>query len=79
MENKKKNPRNRKTTYTVDRAIVRKSKKDPFTSSRDIANEVNSEFGLNLSDRLIRRRLNDAQLFGRASRKKPTLSKKNIT
>lgn len=76
---KKKMPRVKKTTQSVDRAIVRKSKKDPFLSSREIANEINSDFGLNLSDRLIRRRLNDAQLFGRASRKKPLLSKKNIS
>ena len=68
-------PRVKKTTYIGDRAIVRKSTKDPFASSHDIANEINSEFGLNLSDRLIRRRLNDAQLFGRTSRKKPLLSK----
>lgn len=77
-ENKKRNPRVKKTTEVVDRAIVRISKKDPFMSSRDIANEINVQFGLNLSDRLIRRRLNDAKLFGRSSRKKPFLSKKNI-
>ena len=77
-ENKKQKPRVKKTTPAVDRYIVRKSTKNPFMSSRDIANEINSQFGINLSDRLIRRRLNDAQLFGRASRKKPLLSKKNI-
>lgn len=77
-ENKKGKPRVKKTTEVVDRAIVRMSKKDPFMSSRDIANDINFQFGLNLSDRLIRRRLNDAKLFGRSSRKKPLLSKKNI-
>lgn len=77
-DSKKKEPRVKKTTDAVDKAIVRKSKKDPFASSRDIVNEINAEFNLNLSDRLVRRRLNDAQLFGRSSRKKPLLSKKNI-
>lgn len=33
---------------------------------------------MELSNRSIRRRLNEANLFGRISRKKPLLSKKNI-
>lgn len=64
QENKKQKPRVKKTNQVVDRATVPKSTKDPFMSSLDIANEINSQFGLNLSDRLTRRRLNDAQLFG---------------
>ena len=78
-ENKKQKPRVKKTTKVVERAIVRKSTKDPFMSSRDIAIEINLQFGLNLSDRLIRRRLNDAKLFRRSSRKKPLLSKKKYS
>lgn len=77
-ENKIRKPPPRKTSLRIDRAIARKCKCDPFKSSRDIMAEVNEEFGVDVSSRLIRRRLNDAGLFGRVSRKKPLLSKKNI-
>lgn len=77
-ENKNRKPKSRKTTILIDRTIARKSKIDPFKSSRQINNEIKEEFGVVLSNRTIRRRLNDANLFGRISRKKPLLSKKNI-
>lgn len=64
----RKNPP-RKTTLHQDRAIVRKSKLDPFKSSRTIMAEINEDFGLNVSARLVRRRLNENNLFGRVSRK----------
>ena len=44
-ENKKKQkPRVKKTTEVVDHAIVRKSKKDFFTLSRNILNDINFQF-----------------------------------
>lgn len=75
-KNRKKPPRKR--TIRQDKAIVRKSKLDPFKSSRAIMTEINEEFGINVSSRLVRRRLNENNLYGRVSRKKPLLSKKNI-
>lgn len=66
-ENNKQNPRIKKLTKVVARATVRMWTKDPFLSPRDIVNEINSQFRLNLSDRLLRRCLNNAQLFERTS------------
>lgn len=77
-ENKERKPKSRKTTILIDRTIVRKSKLDPFKSSRQINKEIKEEFDVVLSNRSVRRRLNEANLFGRISRKKPLLSKKNI-
>lgn len=77
-QNKERKPIQRKTTTFVDRTIVRKSKLHPFKSSREINNEIKEELNVQVSDRLVRRRLNEANLFGRVSRKKPLLSKKNI-
>ena len=53
-ENKKRKPVDKKTTEIVVRAIERKSKKEPFMSSLDILNEINSQFRLELSNRLMR-------------------------
>lgn len=75
-QNKERKPRRRKTTIYVDRTIVRKSKLDPFKSSRQINNEIKEELNVEVSNRLVRKRLNEANLFGRISRKKPLLSKK---
>lgn len=47
-------------------------------SSRTIAAEVRAELGLVVSSKFVRRRLNENKIFGRISRKKPLLSKKNI-
>lgn len=64
----------RKTTCYTDRQIVRVSKNDPFKSST----EIKTELGLKISSRTIRRRLQDNNLHGRAARKVPLLSSKNI-
>lgn len=69
-------PRPRKTDARTDAAIVRMSKNDPFKSSRQIAADINQSLDTEISCRLVRRRLNEANLFGRISRKKPLLSKK---
>ena len=42
IENKKRKPCVKKIAEFMDRAIVRKSKKDPFMSSRDVSNEIYS-------------------------------------
>jgi len=64
----------RKTTSRIDRQIVRVSKIDPFKSSINIKNELN----LPISARTIRRRLKEGNLNGRAARKVPHLSLKNV-
>ena len=68
----------RKTTPFEDRAIIRKSKKDPFKSSKEINKEFCAEIGLEISVRTIRRRLNEVKIFGRISRKNPHLSTGNV-
>ena len=50
-----------------------------FKSSRQIASDINESFGLEISNRLVRRILNEANLFGRISRKKPLRSKINVS
>ena len=76
IKGKSRKPRPRKTDVRTDGVIVRMVKKDPFKSSRQIASDINESLNLELSSRLVRRRLNEANLFGRISRKKPLLSKK---
>lgn len=77
-KNKIRKQRPRKTDLAMDRAIVVKSRGDPFKSAREICVEINADYGVNLSRRLVARRLNEASLFGRYIRRKPMLSKKNI-
>ena len=74
-ENKIRKPRVKRTTEFVDRVIVRKFK----IYLREVLKEINSQFRINLSDRLIRCRLNHRKLFGRSSRKKPVLTKENYS
>lgn len=78
MENKKRTSNWRKTTVSIDRTIRRKSVRYPFKSSREIRNEINEEYSTEISSRTVRRRLNEYQLFGRISRRKPYLSSHNI-
>lgn len=78
IKGKSRKPRPRKTNLRTDAAMVRMAKIDPFKSSRQIASDINESFGLEISSRLVRRRLNEANLFGRISRKKPLLSKKKM-
>lgn len=69
-------PPPRKTTPRLDKIIVRKCKADAFKSSNTIMTEINEEHNLDVSSRLVRRCLNEANLYGRTSRKKPLLTKK---
>lgn len=74
-ENVPRQKRARKTSRKTDKEIVRTAKKDPMMTSEDIRKELLVQPPI--SARTIRRRLNEAQLFGRVSRKKPLLTKKN--
>lgn len=62
-----------KTTSRIDRQILRVSKIDLFKSSNEIKNELDL-----ISAQTIRRRLQECNLNGRAARKVPHLSLKNV-
>lgn len=66
--------RKRKTTARFDQLLVRKCKKDPFRSSKDLKNDLCAS----VTSRTIRNRLQEAELKSRSPRKVPLLSKKNI-
>ncbi|CAK1595411.1 unnamed protein product [Parnassius mnemosyne] len=70
VENVLRKARPRKTSPREDMLIVRIAKKDPSKDSNQIKNEEFSpDDPRNIWSRLIRRRLVEAKLFGRISRK----------
>lgn len=71
-------PRAKKTTPKEDSLIYRASVKNPFKSSSVIKRDVFSEFGIDVSSRTIRRRLNEKNLRGCITQSKPLVSKKNL-
>ena len=75
-KNVKQHPISRKTTPRKDSLIYKAAVKDPFTSSSKIKNEISSDFGINISSRTIRRRLNEKNLRGCIAQRKPLVSKK---
>lgn len=66
--------RPKKTSEHFDRLLIRKSKENPFASSKDLKKILDAK----ISPRSIRRRLLNASLPSRSPRKVPLLSKKNI-
>ncbi|KAJ0169481.1 hypothetical protein K1T71_015068 [Dendrolimus kikuchii] len=78
VENVLRKARPRKSSPREDTLIVRVAKKDPSKGSNQIKNEVFSPHDpRNISSRLICRRLVEAKLFGRISRKVPLLTKQH--
>ena len=71
-------PKQRKTNKREDNIIKRISQADPFKSSRQIQVEVQSSYGIEVSSKTIRRRLNEVSLRGCIAQRKPFVSKKNI-
>lgn len=71
--------RPRKTTPADDRQLVRLCKKDPFLTSTQIRAQMEEAYNVVLSAQTIRRRLKEKNLNGRIARRKPNLSKKNIS
>ncbi|KAI8427781.1 hypothetical protein MSG28_002194 [Choristoneura fumiferana] len=69
--------RARKTTPRTDALIVRMAKKKPKLSSVEIKRQLFGEQS-GLAARTIRKRLNEANLFGRVARKKPLVNKKRV-
>lgn len=71
-------PRPRKTTRKEDSLIYRASVADPFKSSTAIQKDISTKFGINISSRTVRRRLNEKNLRGCIVQHKPLVSKKNL-
>lgn len=66
--------RSRKTTIREDKLIIRLVKAVSFKGFNEIRKEVSSQGDpRNITARLVRRRLFEAKLFGRVSRKVPLL------
>lgn len=69
-------PKSRKTTAREDQIVVRASKTHPFKSSKQLKVELESSYGIDISSRTVRRRLNEASLRGCIAQRKPFVSKK---
>lgn len=61
------------TSAYDDRRIVRESRRNPSTTSRNIVEQLK----LNISSRTVRRRLNEEGLKNCVARRKPHISKMN--
>lgn len=76
-ENVPRKSKPRKTSANFDGRIIRMAKVDPKRTAVDIHKELfDGENGI-ISIRTIRRRLNEANLYGRVARKKPLVNKRN--
>lgn len=67
----------RKTTVRIDKVIRRTSIADPRKTAADINADLRANYGVQVHDCTVRRRLNDFNLFGRHAVKKPYISEKN--
>lgn len=78
VQNVPRKQRLRKTTPQEDRMMVRLAKADPFIGSVFIKNELfGADVTAGVSARTVRRRLEEAGLFGRIARKVPLLKKQH--
>ena len=71
--------RQRKTSIYVERMIHGLSEANRLMRVTDKLKELNDKPGFNVTPRTVQRRLNEFGLMGRVVRKKPLLSKRNIT
>ena len=69
--------RKRNTTVYLDRAIQRKIKADRRKSASSVKAVIESEFGIIISEKTVRRRLHEAGFKGRVARKEPYVDKTN--
>lgn len=79
VANKVRLPKSRKTTQNDDRMMVLLSKRDPFKTSTHILNEIQPRLQREICSRTVRNRLTEAGLRGCIARKKPLVSKKNLS
>ena len=67
--------RKQETTIRVDQLIERKLKCDRRKSARIVKTELEKELGAYISERAIKRRVNEYELSGRVARKRPYVNK----
>jgi transposase len=67
----------RKTTPRADRKIVNLALNNRRATLEGLGNTVRNQFGINVCDKTVQRRLHEAKLYGRAARKKPLLMKRH--
>lgn len=70
--------RKRKTSSTMDRAILLNVKKNRFVSAIKIANDLKSNHGVKISDQTVRNRIHEAGFKAMMPIKKPYLTKKHM-
>lgn len=71
-------PKKRKTTIEEDTFIFKTSTADPFLSSTEIKHKLRSEHGTTVCSKTVRNRLNEKNLRGCISQKKPLVTAKNL-
>ena len=69
-------PRPCKTLTREDHVVVKAFKADSFKSSKQLKVELESLYGINISSRTIRQRLNEAALHGCITQRRSFVSKK---
>lgn len=69
--------RPRKTTTRNDRKIINLALQNRRVTLKALGKSVRQNYGIQLSDESIKKRLHDAKLYGRAARKKPLLLKRH--
>jgi transposase len=67
----------RKTTSRDDRKIINLAMQNRRATLEGLGNTVRHQYGIEISDKTVQRRLHEAKLFGRAARKKPLLMKRH--
>lgn len=67
----------RKTTPRCDRKIVNLALNNRRATLEGLGNTVRNQYGIQVSDKTVMRRLHEAKLYGRAARKKPLLMKRH--
>lgn len=70
--------RNRKTTESEDRLILRQIKKDPLKTPKMVALEWNKDKNVSISQRTIRKRLKQHNFHTYVARNIPFISRRNI-
>ncbi|CAF3961122.1 unnamed protein product, partial [Rotaria sp. Silwood1] len=66
--------RKRKTTREIDNAIINKVHDDRKKASKSIQKEIEEEYGVSVSSRLVRRRLNEHGFRSKVAKKKPLVT-----
>jgi transposase len=77
FDSQKSTGRKRKTTKREEKKLVNLSKSDPRKTAPELRNELEKNYGVNISVSTVQRRLRENMLFGRRPAKKPLISAKN--